>query len=95
MKTTKYIYRDEEFILSLSDDCSILVSKDGVEAAIKVNEACGQFLVSADDGMLAYNYANEKQALDMACDRILNKVNQVPKKELCSRLEDLYEEIEG
>ena len=95
-KPKKYTYKDEVFMVSLSKDGVISVSKDGVTGTIRVNEKNGRFLITVPDGIESYHYDDTQQALNRVCDRILTKISASSKEVLekhRSQLEDLFNKI--
>ena len=90
-----YKYKDEEFSVSVDkeNDCTLTVSKDGFSATVSVLEKLGKFRVNASDGLIGSVAASEDGALKQACERVLQQRSATSKKELCDRLENLYEKI--
>ena len=91
--TKFYEYEGQKFEVSDIKDCTMKVSIDGLTATIDVDERTGQYRVNAKDGIISSIHNDEKVALNSACRRILTQLNASSKKELCSRLENLYDKL--
>ena len=92
-----YKYKDEEFSVTADkdNDCELTVSIDGFSANVSVLEKLGKFRVNGSDGLIGTVAGTADDALNQACERVLQQRSATSKKELCGRLEILYEKLEG
>ena len=90
-----YEYKDEKFIVDKPDECTMKVSKDGLSANVSANKSRSVFNVGFEGIGWTFRYDEEDKALRFACEQILSRLSAPSDEELCSRLEKLYDQIEG
>ena len=86
-----YEYRGEKFTISKPDSCTMTVSRDGFTAKLTIHQATNRYREELDGW--GTNQDSLKNALDSACQRILDKAGQPSPDALCKGMDEFYDNL--
>ena len=87
----KYEYGGETFEVSEPKDCRMTVKGKGITANITIHEATQMY--REDVNGWGTDQSSLQDALDRACDRIIDLAGKKTKDELCQGMDEFYQNL--
>ena len=86
-----YKYKGEEFLVTKPEACVMNVTKGEYTAVVSIHAQTNTFRGDLDGW--GSNHSSLPDALNAACDRILEKLAQPTPEQLCSEMDKFHESL--